>query len=498
MLGISEENSDRRWFQARKIGIPGNEFGVLGNGELTDEKNTYGSGEEWGIQSYFGRINYSYQDRYLLEANVRADGSSRFDSEKRWGVFPSFSAAWRISKENFMKSADYLSNLKVRASWGQVGNQDIGLYKYLRTVSINTQAYSFNDNLANGAYFSEANQNLSWETSQMLDFGIDAGFFNNKLSFTIDLYSKDSKNVLVNNLPVPGIYGSGSPTQNIGSVNNKGWEFSVNYAFETGKVKHTINANIADNVNEVTNDGGRTLISGTDVVTILKKGYPINSYYGLKSDGFFQNANEVSAAAKQNFNAAGAKPGDIRYIDRNGDGVIKEEDDRFILGNPYPRYTYGFTYTANWKGLDLSIFIQGVGKRSMWIRGEGVEAFHNSNEGPVMDYHIDRWTPANPDASYPRLTIGTESANNAAKSDFWIEDASYLRLKNIQLGYTIPSRFTDQLGVNKFRAYITGQNLLTFTKLKAGYDPEVNSSEASNGRVYPITKVLAIGLSVNF
>lgn len=498
LLGLSEENSERRWFQARKIGIPGNEFGVLGNGELTDEKNTFGSGEEWGIQSYFGRINYSYKDRYLVEANVRADGSSRFDSEKRWGVFPSFSAAWRISKENFMQSADYISNLKVRASWGQVGNQDIGLYKYLRTVSINTQAYSFNNNLANGAYFSEANQNLSWETSQMLDFGIDAGFFNNKLSFTIDLYSKDSKNVLVNDLPVPGIYGSGSPTQNIGAVNNKGWEFSVNYAFETDKVKHTINANIADNVNEVTNDGGRTLISGTDVVTILKKGYPLNSYYGLKSDGFFQNANEVSTAAKQNFNAAGAKPGDIRYIDRNGDGVIKEEDDRFILGNPYPRYTYGFTYTANWKGLDLSIFIQGVGKRSMWIRGEGVEAFHNSNEGPVMDYHIDRWTPANPDASYPRLTIGTESANNAAKSDFWIEDASYLRLKNIQLGYTIPSRFTDQLGVNKFRAYITGQNLLTFTKLKAGYDPEVNSSEASNGRVYPITKVLAIGLSVNF
>lgn len=498
LLGISKESSDRRWFQARKIGIPGNEFGVLGNGQITDESNTYGSGEEWGIQSYFGRINYSYKDRYLVEGNVRADGSSRFSSGNHWGVFPSFSGAWRISKENFMQAAPYISNLKIRASWGQVGNQDIGLYKYLRTVSVNTQAYSFKDNLANGAYFSEANQDLSWETSQMLDFGIDAGFFNNKLAFTLDFYSKDSKNVLVNNLPVPGIYGSGAPTQNIGAINNKGWEFTVNYLFNTGKVKHSINANISDNVNEVTDDGGRTLISGTDVVTILKNGFPINSYYGLKSDGFFQNANEVANGPKQNFNAAGAKPGDIRYIDRNGDGVIKEEDDRFILGNPFPRYTYGFTYTANWNGLDLSIFIQGVGKRSMWIRGEGVEAFHNSNEGPVMDYHIDRWTPANPNAEYPRLTIGTESANNAAKSDFWIEDASYLRLKNIQLGYTIPTRFTDQLGIAKFRAYVTGQNLVTLTKLKAGYDPEVNSAEASNGRVYPVTKVVAIGLSVNF
>ena len=498
LLGASKESSKRRWFQARKIGIPGNEFGVLGNGEITDESNTYGSGEEWNIGSYLGRLNYSYKDRYLLEANVRADGSSRFASDKRWGVFPSFSGAWRISKENFMESTrDYISNLKVRASWGQVGNQEIGLYKYLRTININTQAYSFNDNLANGAYFSEANQDVTWETSNMFDIGIDAGFFNNKLSLTLDFYNKTSNDILVNSLPVPAIFGSGSPTQNIGSVTNKGWEFSTNYLFKTGKFNHSVTANLSDNVNEVTDDGGRFLISGYDVVTILKKGYPINSYYALRSDGIYQNAEEVAKGPKQNFNAAGAKPGDLRYVDRNGDGVINDED-RFILGNPFPRYTYGLTYTANWNGLDFSIFLQGVGKRSTWIRGEAVEAFHNSNEGPVMDFHIDRWTTANPDAEYPRLTIGTESANNAAKSDFWIQDASYLRLKNVQLGYTIPSEFTEQIGVNKFRFYITGQNLLTFTKLKAGYDPEINSNAATSGRVYPVTRVLAVGLNVNF
>lgn len=498
LLGASEEGSKRRWFQARKIGIPGNEFGALGNGEITDEANTYGSGEEWNINSYFGRLNYSYKERYLLEANVRADGSSRFASDKRWGVFPSFSGGWRISKENFMESTrDYISNLKVRASWGQVGNQDIGLYKYLRTITISTQAYSFNDNLANGAYFSEANQDLTWETSNMFDIGLDAGFFNNKLSFTLDLYNKTSNDVLVNSLPVPGIFGSGSPTQNIGSITNKGWEFSTNYLFKTGKVNHSLTANLSDNVNEVTDDGGRSLISGYDVVTILKKGYSINSYYALKSNGIYQNAEEVANGPKQTFNAAGAKPGDLRYVDRNGDGVINDED-RFILGNPFPRYTYGLTYTANWNGLDLSVFFQGVGKRSAWIRGEAVEAFHNSNEGPVMDFHIDRWTTENPDAEYPRLTIGTESANNAAKSDFWIQDASYLRLKNIQLGYTIPSQFTNQIGINKFRAYITGQNLLTFTKLKAGYDPEINSNAATSGRVYPVTKVIAVGLNINF
>ena len=498
LLGTSEESSKRRWFQARKIGIPGNEFGVLGNGEITDEGSTFGSGEEWNIQSYFGRLNYSYKDRYLFESNIRKDGSSRFASSKRWGIFPSFSGAWRISKEDFMESTrDYISNLKVRASWGQVGNQDIGLYRYLRTVNISTQAYSFNDNIANGAYFSEANQDLTWETSDMFDVGIDAGFFNNKLSVTFDLYNKTSKEVLVNSLPVPGLFGSGSPTQNIGAVTNKGWEISTNYLFKTGSINHSVTANLSDNINEVTDDGGRSLISGFDVVTILKKGYAINSYYALKSDGIYQNATEVANGPKQMFNAAGAKPGDLRYVDKNGDGVINEED-RFILGNQFPRYTYGLTYTANWKGLDLNVFLQGVGKRSTWIRGEAVEAFHNSNEGPVMDFHIDRWTPANPDAEYPRLTIGTESANNAAKSDFWIQDASYLRLKNVQLGYTIPSKYTEKIGINKFRAYVTGQNLLTLTKLKAGYDPEINSGAATSGRIYPVTKVLAFGLNVNF
>ncbi|RZJ55748.1 MAG: TonB-dependent receptor [Flavobacterium sp.] len=499
LLGASNESSERRWYQARKIGIPGNEFGVLGNGAITDEKNTFGSGEEWGINSFFARVNYSYKDKYLLESNVRMDGSSRFNSDNRWGTFPSFSAGWRISNEGFMEGIKtYVSNLKIRASWGQAGNQDIGLYKYLRTVNIATQAYSFRDHLANGAYFSETNPDITWETSEMTDIGIDAGFFNNKLSLTLDLYSKDTKNILVNSLPVPGIYGSGSPTQNVGAINNKGWEFSANYIFKTGKVNHSLTANLSDNVNEVTNDGGRTLISGTDVVTILKKGYPINSYYGLKSDGYFQNAQEVANGPKQTFNAAGAKPGDIRYVDRNRDGTINEADDRFILGNPFPRYNYGLNYAVDWNGIDFSFFIQGVGKRSMWIRGEAVEAFHNNNEGPLMDYHIDRWTPTNPNASYPRLTIGTESANNAAKSDFWIEDASYLRLKNIQLGYTIPERIIQQIGVSRFRAYITAQNLFTLTKLKAGYDPEINSPAALSGRVYPVTKVVAVGLNVNF
>ena len=191
------------------------------------------------------------------------------------------------------------------------------------------------------------------------------------------------------------------------------------------------------------------------------------------------------------------KPGDIRYKDQNDDGVI-DEKDRVILGNPFPRYTFSFNYAAQFKGFDVSVFFQGVGKRSAWIRGEATEAFHNNNEGPVMDFHLDRWTPSNPSATYPRLTVGSESVNNAAKSDFWIEDAAYLRLKNLQVGYTLPNSVTQKIGVSQFRFFFTSQNLLTFTKLRSGYDPEVFNGQSQSGRVYPVAKVNALGVNLNF
>jgi hypothetical protein len=239
---------------------------------------------------------------------------------------------------------------------------------------------------------------------------------------------------------------------------------------------------------------GEEIIGGYDVNTIIKEGYPLYSYYAYKSDGFFQN--EEECAKGPHLEGITPKPGDIRYIDKNGDGLIKADDDRFVVGNNFPRYTFGFTYGATYKGFDFSMMWQGVGKRNHWMRGESVEAFHNNNEGPVMNFHLDRWTPNNPHASYPRLTMGAESANNAAKSDFWIQNTKYLRLKNVQLGYTFSEKLLKNIFVKQLRVYATIQNALTFTKMKGGWDPEYNAD--GSGRAYPVSRVYSLGLNVKF
>lgn len=497
MLGASSESNKWNNFNVRRINVTGNDFGVLSNGQKTDELGTGGSGGSWALNSLFGRVNYTYSDKYLMEMNFRYDGSSRFASDHRYGFFPSVSLGWKISEENFMKPLkSVLSSMKIRGSWGQVGNQEIGLYQYLRTVSMNNNAYVFNNKQASGAYFSEANTVITWETSTMLDLGFDASVFENKFVFTFDYYNKLTDNILLN-LPVPAIFGGGAPTQNAGSVRNQGYELSGTYNFATGPVKQSITFNLSDNINQVVDTKGQFWVNGSDITTIIKEGYPIGSYFAYKTDGFFQNQDEVDKGPKPTF-ASSVKPGDIRYVDKNGDNKI-DEQDRFVLGNTFPRFPFGFNYKLDVKGFDFSLFIQGVGKRSVWIRGEAVEAFHNNNEGPLMDFHIDRWTPENPDATYPRLTVGSESTNNAAHSDFWIENAAYVRLKNIQFGYTLPAGISKKAGISQVRIYFSGQNLWTYTKLKAGYDPEVyDPNTAGSGRVYPVSKIYALGLDVTF
>ncbi len=467
--GFSQENNTYRASQIRRIGIPGNDFGVISNGTTTDDNSTWGTGNEWSLSSFFGRVNYSWDERYLLEANFRYDGSSRFAKESRWGFFPSVSAGWRITREPaFAGLTRVFDELKLRGSWGQLGNQNIGLYSYLGTVSQSTPAYSFGNNPATGAYFSVANRDITWETSTMINLGLDGSLLDGRLTFGLEYFDKKTSDILLN-LPVPDVFGGGSPTQNAGVVQNRGYEVNLGWNQSTGSVAHTFNLNLADSKNKVLDLKGQYYIYGWDVNTLVKEGEPINSYFAFQSDGFFQNQAEVDRGPKPSF-ASQVKPGDIRYKDQNGDGIINDED-RVSVGNPFPRYTYGLNYSARWKGLDLGLFFQGVGKRSAWIRGEATEAFHNNNEGPVRNFHLDRWTPNNPNATYPRLTVGSESANNAAKSDFWIHDASYLRLKNLQLGYTLPGRTSQKAGISKARIFFRGHTLLTFTSLKAGYDP---------------------------
>ena len=492
LLGYAYEGFSEKQFSTSRL-TEDSKYDIFVGDLSGDKVSNTGSGSDWAIYSGFARATYNYDEKYLLEFNIRNDYSSYFAKGNRSGVFPSFSAGWRISEEKFWSVLKpYVPSLKIRGSWGLVGNNRIGAYQYMQTVSVKN-GISFGDKLAQTAEFASANPDLKWETTRMANIGFELGLLNNDLNITFDCFNNRTKDILVN-LPVPGLFGNGAPIQNAGKVETRGWELSVNYRLKTGPVVHNFAGNISDSFNEVIDTRGTEIIGGSDVQTIIKEGYPLYSYYAYRSDGFFQNEEECQKGP--HLEGITPKPGDIRYLDKNGDGVIKPDDDRFIVGNDFPRYTFGFTYGLEYKGFDFSMMWQGVGRRNKWMRGESVEAFHNNNEGPVMDFHQDRWTPNNPDATYPRLTMGAESANNAAKSDFWIQDAKYLRLKNAQIGYTFPQQWMKKLYVKNLRIFASVQNPLTFTKMKGGWDPEYTGD--GSGRAYPVARVYSFGLNVKF
>lgn len=489
LLGYSYEGGQDNSFSTyRKVASP--DFDIMAGSQATDVTNQ-GWASDWSIYSQFMRLNYNFKEKYLFEFNVRNDMSSKFSKSKRSALFPSLSAAWRVSEESFYNNfAEIIPSLKIRSSWGLVGNNRISDYAYIPSVSI-TNGYVFNNVVVGTSNISAVNTDIRWETTRMFNVGTDIGLLNNALNFTFDYFQNLTYDILIG-LPVPTTFGGGNPIQNAGTVQNAGWEASINYNYTTGKVKHSLSANLSDSRNKVIDTHGKEWINGYDINTIIREGYAINSYYAYRSDGYFQNEEEVLAGP--HLEGVTPKPGDIRYIDKDGDGVIKPDDDRFVLGNQFPRLGFGLNYSFSIQGFDFSMLWQGVGQRSVWLRGESVEAFHNNNEGPVFNYHIDRWTPNNPYASYPRLTVGAESTNNAAKSDFWIQDGAYARLKNLQFGYTIPSAWTKKIAIENVRVFVSGQNLLTLSKMVGGWDPETTGS--TGGRIYPVAKIMSIGLSV--
>ncbi|MBO9729632.1 MAG: TonB-dependent receptor [Chitinophaga sp.] len=462
----------------------------------------------YALNSLFGRFNYSYGDKYLAEVTWRYDGSSKLAPGHRWQFFPAFSLGWRITEEDFMQDIkERIGNFKLRYSWGQVGNSNIGGFNYLSRVSINNANYSFNNSIAPGNTFSTFNNLLQWEISTMGNYGIDADFFRGKLTASFDYFNKMTDGIYLFQT-VPGTAGTAAPLENVGKVNNKGWELALAYHATTGAFQHTFGFNIADNLNKVIKFGQES-VRGSDVTFIIKEGYPIASYYGYKSNGLYQNLDDIKNAPKVPFAYnQQVNPGDIKYIDRNKDGVI-DENDRYIFGNPFPRYTFGFTYNVSWKNFDLTMFWQGVGKRTQFMRGDIVEAFHN-NEDHAMVQHLDRWTPTNPGATYPRLTIGAADANNFAYSDYWLFDTKYLRLKNLQIGYNLPASLLRRANMQGVRVYFTSQNLVTITPKRfrqLGVDPEftqfddkmlMNNYNAIAGRNYPNAATFAFGLDIKF
>lgn len=474
---------------------------VLNAGGTADWSNSGGE-EEWAIQSLFGRFNYDFKERYLFEANMRYDGTSRISDENRWGVFPSFSVAWRATEEEFIKNLNlnWLNNFKLRGSWGQLGNQNIGLYPYQAMIS-GVDDYPFtktSDGVIIGyqqtAY---ANRNIKWETTTITDIGFDLQVFDG-LSVTFDWYKKTTDDILRSS-QVSSLLGLSAPTVNNGSVENKGIEVALNYAnmVKGGTFRgFRYNAGVYfdRSRNKLTEFGAEEIGS----YSIKREGLPYDEYYMLECIGVFADQAEINASPKQ-FND-NTQPGDLKYKDISGpdgkpDGVIDNYDRRTFSGR-FPGFEYGINASATWKGFDLSLIGQGVADKKYYTTDWGVQPFMQGSS-PNKDYIKHMWAEENPyGAKHPKLywqDMG--GGKNTRPNSYYLKDASFFRLKNLTLGYTLPRVWTEKANISKVRIYFSGDNLLTLTPYK-GLDPERNGD--GRDAIYPQNRIYSFGLNVEF
>ena len=471
-----------------------------GNDELTEslntldassQKNTNG-GHEIARRSYFGRLQYDYSDRYLVEFNLRSDASSRFPKDSRWGYFPSISAGWRVTEESFVKDADinWLSNLKLRLGWGQTGNEELSdddIYPSISTYAYGS--YMFGNSLYSTAYETRyVNNQLKWATVTNYEAAVEAGFLNNRLGFELSFYRKKTNDMLLY-LPVQGVLGMEAPAQNAGSMQNTGFDLSLFHNNRINKdFSYAINLNIAYVKNKITNMSGTEGENSSDSKIWNLEGYPYGSFYGYEAIGFFNTDEELANDAKR---TGTEQLGDIKYRDLNNDGKIDAANDRKVIGKDFPSWTGGLNLTLFYKDFDFSAFFQGAFDVDGYYTGESAYAFFNS--GKVLERHLDRWTPDNHNASYPRMTKDTQI--NYSTSSFWLQDASYVRLKTVSLGYNLPKTITNIIGIEKAKVYLAGENLLTFSGLD-GIDPEAPTS--NRGAYYGNVKKVSVGIKVTF
>ena len=443
--------------------------------------------------SFLGRLHYSYDSRYLVTVNFRADGSSKFP-ENTWGYFPSTALAWRISNERWMKGISWLDDLKIRAGWGSIGNDQIGDDSFI--LSMMNTGPTFVDyplgtgdqSLATGAtILTYVNNGGRWETTEQWNAGIDFGVLNNRLTGTVDLFLRDTKDMLLSVTAPAHVGNRYAATANVGTVRNKGIEVTLNHRNRIGQVDYSIGGNVSFINNELTALNGGQRVYGDKVIS--DEGLPLYTFYGYKYEGIFRTEEEISEYLWAEESGT-YSPGDARYADLNEDGKI-DESDRTALGNPFPWLTYGINLSAEWKGLDLSLFFQGVYGNEIYnavrLRTEGT-----GNEATLSTTMRDVWTESNPDGSIPNPN---GSAMNREDSDRFIEDGSYLRLKNLQIGYTFPQKWTSRIGMSRLRIYLSGSNLFTITRY-TGYDPEVGGGVDYGN--YPQSRTFMLGLNINF
>ncbi len=499
--GITAQEQNWQTLSGSRSNVPNNEAYMQHISSGTKDEHAGGTSDAWALLSYLARANYVYSNKYMLTASFRRDGSSRFGPNNRFGTFPSASFGWIVSNENFWRPIPGISSLKFRAGWGQIGNQEIGLHDYASLV------YSGQD-YALGLYPNETigfgssptiipNTDIKWETTVQSNFGIDLSLFNNQLTLTGDYFVKNTTDMLLT-VPIPMSVGASPSMANAGEIQNKGFEFVAEYRKTTGQLTYTASANFSVIKNEVISlgNGGSALISG-DVkgrnVTRTDVGHSIGEFYGWVVEGIFQTPDQLTTHAFQN---SATSLGDLMFKDIDGNGVI-DDKDKIYIGSPIPKLMYGFNFNVAYKGFDLTLFIQGVYGNKMyngyrfWTMGWG-EANYESDM-------LKSWTPENTNTDVPRIFLGDPNDNLRVSTRF-VESGSYLRIKNIQFGYTISPKVLKMIGMQSARVYVSSQNLLTFTKYN-GFDPEIGGGGLSVGidrGEYPQPRVFMGGVSISF
>lgn len=502
LAGTSYENYRKDQFDATAKNMNSNDFYSFNYYDASEATNTTLNDQvqPWSMMSYFGRFNYNYADRYLFEANIRYDGSSRLSPSKRWKAFPSVSAAWRINQEEWFK-VDWVSNLKVRASWGQLGNGAVlGLYDYIPTISQSTTY------ITEKSYYQDqlASKDKTWETIETTNIGIDLGLLNGRLNTSFDYYWKYNNDML-SNLQLPHTIGINVPAVNVGKLKTWGWEFEIKWNDRIGDFKYQIAFNLSDSQNKLIEyDGADVIWAGT--VGQLE-GYALNTIWGYKTDGYWSSKEEYQAYKEahpgyKSFSDGKVGGGDVRFLTQPdasgsidhqvgvGDGTKENHGDLVYLGDSNGRYLYGLNLSAQWKGFDVAVMFQGVGQRKLLIDTEAIAPFGRTYQMP-WTIHRDYWTEDNQDAYWPRLYNYNGDMFNFQPSDKWVQDAAYLRLKNLTVGYTVP---ISKRYIEKLRFYISGNDIWEKSDILKVFDPEAGNNVGRN--YYPFFRTWSFGVNV--
>ena len=492
ILAYSQIGFNYDWLEGYRRDFFNNEMQVISQGAADGTQSPTGGNSQWGLRSYFGRVNYEYDHKYMLEASARYDGSSRFAKGYQYGFFPSASAGWRVSREDFWEPLnDVVNEFKLRGSWGQVGAQQVNPYQFMRVFVLSN--YLFSDQLATGyRYTTLANEELSWETTTQWNFGIDT-YILNRINITFDWYKKTTTDILLN-VPIPQIMGLNVVSSNAGIVENKGIEIMVGLRESFGDFSAGLDFSANYNQNKVIDLAGTgphisSLGQNVDLRTIHAEGYPMSTYYGFKVDGMFTQQDLDSGYARWDGSVG---PGDLKYVDLNNDKELTAEDWTY-LGQEFPVWTFSSNMHVAWKGLRLDLFWQGISGSRKPMTGAILE--HGIWGGFAHKRWADYWTPENPNSPNPRPTKLT--MKNAQMSEWSVLNGNYLRLKNVRLSYDLPNKFSDFLKIGSINVYVSATNLLTFSYLNSyNIDPEMTTRDQDNA--FPQTSVTTVGLSINF